>query len=76
MISEGEWPSKILNGISNDPEELAEMLEMLDRDANVRILKQIDGSGLNGDHFIKSKTYQNGLQEHVLPSYREHGFLK
>jgi hypothetical protein len=66
----------MLNGISDDPEERAEMLEMHRRDANVRILDQIDGSGINEDHFIQSKTYQKGLKKHVVPTYKKHGFLK
>jgi|GEM_PF-2728242 hypothetical protein len=76
FISEGDWPSKMLNGISNDLEERAEMLEIHRRDANVRILDQIDGSGVNGDHFIQSKTYQQGLKDHVFETYKNHGLIK
>jgi RHS repeat-associated protein len=76
LISEGDRASKMLNGISNDPEERAEMLKMHRRDANVQILKQIDSSGINEDHFIQSKTYQKGLQDHVVETYKKHGFLK
>ena len=77
LISEGDWPSRLLNGISYNPEEREAMLEMHDRDAEVRMLNQIDGfSGVNRDHFFQSKTYQKGLQDYVWPLYKEQGFLK
>jgi len=52
------------------------MLKMHKKNANVRILKQIDWSGINEDHFIQSKTYQEGLKRFTVPSYKKHGFLE
>lgn len=71
LVSVGDWYSFRCNpGLEDNPENYHKY-------ANVRILPQKDGfSGFNKDHFFKSMTYQDGIQDHCVADYRDYGEIK
>ncbi len=71
LISEGDWCSLHYHkGLLKDRKKFEYV-------ADVFLLSQKDGySGFIRDHFFKSKTYQEGIQDFTLELYKKHGFAK
>jgi hypothetical protein len=74
FICGGDWPSITMNGLGFDPGVREMMLQLHRKEANVYMLRQLDGfDGFNRGHFFKSRTYQTALEGLVKPLYNDYG---